>query len=245
MPNLADSFERIYVINLRRRTDRRRRMERELTRIGTSPSQPSVRFFEACEVDDAGTFRSRGERGCLMSHLEVAREALRDRLDSVLIFEDDAMFTPASLDDAGRSLLADLKSRPWHIAFLGHDERVLESDSPGPARWKRIDEPRTGMHCYALSGRDPVVLGELVDHIGQVLIRPPGHPDGGAVSTDPAYNLFYMRRPDVVTLAATPVLAVQGSSSSDLSPAWFDRMPPLRYCADQLRSIRLLLKRSA
>lgn len=86
---MFDSYDRICIINLPERTDRRAEMERELARIGLS-GDPRVYFFAAIRPDTVGHFRSIGEHGVFLSHLAILEQG-----GSVLILEDDCDFTPA------------------------------------------------------------------------------------------------------------------------------------------------------
>ena len=57
-----ECFDRIRVINLVERRDRRRDMERELAGIGLA-DDPRVAFISALRPNDAGNFTSVGARG--------------------------------------------------------------------------------------------------------------------------------------------------------------------------------------
>ena len=59
---MFEKFERIYVINLPNRTDRRKETEIELSKAGG----PLAIFFPAIRPPEAGKFRSIGERGCFV-----------------------------------------------------------------------------------------------------------------------------------------------------------------------------------
>jgi hypothetical protein len=86
-------------------------------------------------------------------------------------------------------------------------------------------------------------MPELIAHFAAVASRPAGHPEGGKCNADPALGLFYLQRPQIKALCAHPSLSVQGSSSSDLTPNWFDRIAPLRFAANHARNLKLRLTR--
>lgn len=88
---MFDQYQRVVVINLPERVDRRRQMESELKAIGAAER---VRFFPACKPQNAGPFQSKGEHGCYLSHLTILKEAAAAN-ESVLILEDDCDFTAA------------------------------------------------------------------------------------------------------------------------------------------------------
>lgn len=88
--SFANAFDQVRIINLPKRADRRREMDRELQQLGISGDQ-RIQYFPARRPLDAGKFTSIGARGCYESHKDILREAAR--LDqSVLILEDDCEF---------------------------------------------------------------------------------------------------------------------------------------------------------
>lgn len=84
-------FDRVRVINLPERTDRRAEMIGELTSLGLW-GKANVEFSDATRTLSAAPWRSVGEHGCYLSHLEVLREAAAAN-ESVLLLEDDCDFT--------------------------------------------------------------------------------------------------------------------------------------------------------
>lgn len=148
---LQTYFDRVVCINLRRRTDRWLAFQEQLEQVDWP-----FRFVERFNgidgrrvspplwfnIGDAG-----GTWGCLMSHLRVWEEALNDDLDSVLIFEDDAVLC----DGFGDQVSQFLRHVPsnWDQLWIGGDH------VPDSTPW-RINEfvyrPEAAhrMHCYAM-----------------------------------------------------------------------------------------------
>jgi hypothetical protein len=58
-------FDRIRIINLPSRPDRRREMEAELRRLGLA-GDPRVEFVDGVVVEDMAPFRARGEKGVFL-----------------------------------------------------------------------------------------------------------------------------------------------------------------------------------
>ncbi|CAB3746230.1 hypothetical protein GQ57_10405 [Burkholderia sp. MSh2] len=229
--NLLANFDRIYVINLRARTDRRRQILRELERVGMARDDARVRFFEAVGPDDPGGFPSIGARGCYLSHLGVLREARDAGLHNVLVLEDDAVFEPA-LARCGAAMADTLRHRAWDFAYVGHVEPG-DADTPG---WHRTDRPLVCAHCYAVNGP---ALEPLVAFLEACLARAPGDPLGGPMHVDGALSMFRATRHPGRTLLAVPSLARQRSSRSDIATGrWFDRAGPLRTLAAYARSLK-------
>jgi len=211
-PDLFRSlFDRIYVINLPDRTDRRREMLAELRRIGME-GDPVVEFFPAVRPADKGEFGSRGERGCFLSHLGVMKDAVAKGHRSILILEDDVGWTRAALARMAR--LDALRTTDW--AFLhggqGHDRPA----SDGAIRLERLDPERELLlgHFIGLRGE---AIGQLVAYLEAMLGRPNGSPEGGPMHVDGAYSWFRRAHPDVAAYVCVPSVARQRSSRSDIS----------------------------
>jgi glycosyl transferase, family 25 len=119
-------------INLDRRPERWEQMQHKFEQHGIH----SVRRFRALDGETAtipahwdGT---PGAYGCLLSHLEVVREARRLGLPSILIFEDDVVFDDQfeqKFSEYSHQLPAD-----WDMLFFGalhKDELIKVSDNIG------------------------------------------------------------------------------------------------------------------
>ena len=119
MSHPLDYFERIFIINLPSRTDRRSEMAAQLKTIGLSLAQANVELFPAVRPDAPEGFSSIGARGCFMSHLGVLRSAQRLGLQRVAIFEDDLDF---AMDFNARmpSLVQQLTATDWSIFYGGY-----------------------------------------------------------------------------------------------------------------------------
>lgn len=211
------SFDRVCIINLPERADRRRAVTRELQRQGLTVDGDRVRFVDGIRPDGPGDFPSTGARGCFLSHLQVLSEARADGVQRLLVLEDDVMFT-AVLASAN-SLGTALKRDDWHLAYPGHAQPPL----PGPLRWERSSAPLVCAHCYVVHGD---ALDTLIEHLEACLARRSGHPLGSPMHYDGALTVLRAARPDLVTLLASRSLAGQRSSRSDIiGPSWLDRLP--------------------
>jgi GR25 family glycosyltransferase involved in LPS biosynthesis len=93
-----------FVINLKRREDRRREICHELNKIGLEAN-----LFPAIEHEH-------GILGCAMSHIECLKLAQKNAWDYVLIFEDDAvLLDPTTL----KTLLAKYLKTDFDVLHLG------------------------------------------------------------------------------------------------------------------------------
>lgn len=227
---LIDQFERISIINLPERADRRAEINGELARMGRRIDGQHIRLFPAIRPNDAGEFPSLGARGCFMSHRAVIKQALDDGVRNVLVMEDDLLLDPRFIQPQS-AMCTTLQQNHWEIAYLGHiDPAHMNSASP---TFVTTDQPQVTLHCYALNRE---VLEPLYQYLSQCLERPNGHPLGSQMHVDGAFSLFRQFNPQIRTLIATPSLGHQRSSRSDIAHnRWFDRTPVLRQAAGLLR----------
>jgi glycosyl transferase family 25 len=230
---LADLFGRVDILNLPERQDRLKATRRELRRLGFNVDSPKVRVPYAPRPTNNNGLHSRGVYGSFLSHLQSIRDARRDGLHSLWVLEDDACFSQRLIGQ--QSPIADfLVDTVWDMCFFGHSLEC--SSSPGGPPFIRSSEPFMWAHCYAVHSR---VFDRLIQYLEETLSRPPGHPEGGRVYIDGAYNLFRRFNSDVVCLVSSPCLCIQRGSPSNLNTAkWFDRSPFVRPLTQAARTLR-------
>jgi glycosyl transferase family 25 len=188
-------YDRIALINLEKRADRRVQMRRELARIGLG-DDPRVRFFPAIEPFDRGRWKNIGEHGCFMSHYAVVQEAARSG-ESLLLLEDDCDFTDAAMSsDWGRGS---------DIFYGGYWVPDFSDPHGGIVQ---------GAHCMGFSSRTLQPLAKFFEQLLEESRPPPA---------DGVYVDFRRQYPDLVTSFARPQIAVQRQSASDISPGRYDR----------------------
>lgn len=234
MNSLFD-FERICVINLPHRVDRRTEIAEQLTFVGLSFDSPSVELFSAVRPADAGGFESIGARGCFMSHLEILRQSRS--LRNVLILEDDLDFIPgirAAIGPALEALPGD-----WGMFYGG----CVTDAMPGSSPLTPIPPHASLQTAHFVAFNGPVI-GRLVDYLDAILQRSPGHIDGGPMHVDGAYSRFRADNPSMRVFAAIPELGYQRASRTDIhSLKWFDRTPIVRELVQMIRRRRASKKR--
>lgn len=209
-------FDRIRIINLPERRDRRRDMERELAAVGLS-GDPRVSFFAAIRPADAGDFTSIGAHGVYRSQHAILREAAAAN-QSVLILEDDCDFTPAVRDyDFGEG---------WDIFYGGYY-------AEDPANLAASDI--IGAHMMGFSAAGARRVCAYLDGLQYEGVHPP---------IDAAYIWFRRAHPDVATHFAVPPLGIQRSSRSDIvDPRFYDRLPVLAPAAALARRLLRRIRR--
>lgn len=153
--NVIDYFDRVRIINISSRKDRRLETVEEFARNGFHIDDEKIGFFEAVTPSEGNGFPSVGVRGCFLSHLGVLEEAMRLNLKNILILEDDIQFS-RHISQYGREAIESLEGMEWDIVYFGHP---FEENSNLPA-WKAVDRPIHLAHFYAVNGK---CFGKLRD----------------------------------------------------------------------------------
>ena len=185
-----DHFDLIRIVNLPERADRRREMNRELSKIGLR-DDPRVRYFAAIRPEARHDFTSIGARGVYESHKQLLREATEQN-KSVLILEDDCSFRRDASD-----YVSDGK---WDIFYGGY-----YATSPDDL----VHSDIIGAHMMGFSKEG----ARRVSNYFKALEYEGTHPP-----IDAAYVWFRRAFPAVSTEFAIPPMAHQRSSKSDIAP---------------------------
>lgn len=209
------AFDRIRIINLPSRPDRRAEMRGELRRLGLD-ADPRVQFVDGVVVNDMSPWRSRGEKGVFLAHLSILRDAAAAG-ESVLILEDDVDFTAAA--------------RTWNPP-KGCDIGYGGYEATDPSNLEASDI--VGAHCMGFSAR---VVRALAPFLEKLLDHPSPPPIDGA------YVWFRRKADGFVTDFANPVVAVQRPSRSDIARGRFDTNPLLRLPLQLARRLKRSLTR--
>lgn len=211
MSSLFEAFDRIRVVSLPDRQDRRRSIARQLKQIG-------FEFFDAYRVSEPGPFYKAGSFGAYLSHLQILGEAAL-RNESVLILQDDCIFRPDAYE---------YQVPPCDIFYGSHgadDDCIIGAHCMGfSATAAKL------ANDYLLKLLDPTLPADPVAQKEpgfDPLIRPP---------IDGAIVWFRRAHPELKTAFA--LLADQRSSRSDVSPGRMDRVPVVREAARLTRWLR-------
>jgi glycosyl transferase, family 25 len=231
MKRLIEAFDRAYVINLQDRADRRRDVKREFKKIGADIPSDKVRFYTAVRPADQGEFPSLGARGVFTSHRDILDLAIGEGLRNVLVFEDDVSFRSVQ-----ESLIMETAERlfqqEWDIVLFGYYEPAGDNLPRPLVPWRG----RTlGTHFYGVNGR---FMGKMLRYMRDCEARPRNHPEG-PTSADGIYNRVRLTNPDVRVFLASPMLAYQRSSRSDIRPGTsYDKfvwLEPMTRCARSIK----------
>lgn len=229
---MFDNFEKIFVVNLAQRVDRRRETEVELGRTGGLRAE----FFPAIRPESAGKFGSIGEHGCFMSHFTLLKNSIG--LKNLLILEDDINF---SKQFARNSNLVDLLPLNWDIFYGGYNQLPDRRQLPAQTGLVEVEGSTEfiGTHCYAVNGP---TIPKLVKAYELFLSRERGHKDGGPMPVDGAMNLA-RNQLNLRTFVAIPPLAFQRSSRTDVGHTkWFDNTPAIKSVVQTARRIKNMLR---
>lgn len=147
---LKDYFERIFVISLPHKEDRRERLVNQLKELGLAEPEDLVwvRAVSGEKCPPPAYFQAgAGAWGCLHSHLRIVQDALMDGLENYLVLEDDVLFHESS----AKCLERFMEEMPddWGQIYLGGQHLQDPAEVEGTSfvlRAKNIN--RT--HAFAL-----------------------------------------------------------------------------------------------
>ncbi|HEU4459265.1 MAG TPA: glycosyltransferase family 25 protein [Methylibium sp.] len=234
-PHPLEQFDRIFVINLAHRTDRRREMDEQLRRIGLSLEWPRITVFDAVRPDGPGNFPTLGARGCFMSHLGVLREAQRLGLKRVLVWEDDLDFTDDFVQVL-ESMRGEFDAQPWSMFYGTY---LAPEGAPAPSGLVIRAEPTTRLVNTQFMAFQGDAIAAAADHLTLMMNRAPGHPEGGPMHVDGALNWFRRAHPERLVLLAAEQMGYERPSRTDVHElAWYDRVPLVRDVVDGLRKLK-------
>ncbi|XP_061634542.1 procollagen galactosyltransferase 2 isoform X2 [Phyllopteryx taeniolatus] len=142
-PQDAIGLDDIFLINLKRRLDRRSRMLKTMSALGlratlsaavdgkalnTSQLQAlGIEMMPGYKDPYSGRVLTRGEIGCFLSHHSIWSQVVERGLQKVLVLEDDVRFEPrfkrrlqAILDDVDKAQLA------WDLIYVGRKRMQVQ-----------------------------------------------------------------------------------------------------------------------
>jgi glycosyl transferase family 25 len=232
-------FDKVFVINLPSRADRRREMDQQLRSIGLAIDAPLIEVFPAIRPPDKGSFDSAGARGAFSSHLGVLRNAVRAGYRRILILEDDVNFTQnfnAQLDRALRSI----DSQGWQLFYGGY--KLM--DAPPPPYGTPLIDPTREIWLAHFLGVAAPAISMAAEFLETLLTRPAGDPRGGPMHVDGAYSWLRRLNPNITTRLAAPQIAYQRASRTDIHQLrWFDRLTGVRDLIAIARALKNAMRR--
>ncbi len=227
---LLHQFASTQIINLKHRADRKRRVMAQFRALGIDMEAARGRFVEGKYFTSRNHFKNAGVRGCFESHLELLFACAASG-KPMLICEDDVEFRIDALAIHHANGFK-IPESGWDIIYFGLiGKRPYTSVGLLPYHDYNI-----GLHCYGVM---PEAAGRMASYFEASLAREPAHPEGGCIHPDGAMNDFRYKHPEIRSLIATPCIATQFASRTDLgTEKWFDRILPLRPLIEPLRQLR-------
>ena len=224
---MFQAFDKISIISLPHRTDRRKEMREQLRKVGLK-GDPRVEFFDAVRPADPGRFANIGANGCYSSHLEILKA---NRGKPILILEDDCDFSP---DAAAYPMPGD-----FDVFYGGY----LWASEPDDLLTSRVI---VGSHCMGLSARASALAADYLDGLVKGELPPdpiaaadPGFTPGKLAPIDGSYVWFRRAHPELKTVFAEPQIAFQRPSRTDIGDQkLYDRLPVIRSIAELGRRLK-------
>jgi GR25 family glycosyltransferase involved in LPS biosynthesis len=125
--NINDQIiiDKVYIINLERRIDRKNKILEELNKVGITnyefitaiDGNNSIihKRYKELKDEKKSKIKSSGHLGCLLSHKKALKKALADNTNQSLILEDDIFFKNNNFINELKNIII----CPWKIIFLG------------------------------------------------------------------------------------------------------------------------------
>lgn len=117
MKTLNDYFTKIYVINLDRRPDRYQECQVEFNKIGADVER--IAAIDGKEIPDSWGLSPR-DKACFAvttMHTRLIEEAILNKYDNILIFEDDVMFVDNFNEIFNKRM--EFLPEDWDLLYIG------------------------------------------------------------------------------------------------------------------------------
>ncbi|XOF35359.1 MAG: glycosyltransferase family 25 protein [Candidatus Electrothrix sp. YB6] len=232
---LENYFDKIYVVNLPERIDRRREITEALQRIGISFTPGKVELFPAVKPTEAAGFSSPGVRGCFLSHLSILRKAAELDLSNVLVIEDDVEFV-SIFEQLWPAMQQQLQDASWNFAYLGYthvEGSTLASRKTEHVEMRPLPDSLRCTHAYAVSRP---TFAPLIEHLEELEQHRP-------IDVDGAFNVFRRKYPETLTLIAEPQVIRDRASHSDLHNTGWRATWVMRILLQPARRIKNFFRR--
>jgi len=109
-------FDKIFCVNMKHRTDRWELSKKEFEKVG---------ILERVERFDAVADSENPKKGFYESHMRIVKLAYEQKLNNVLIFEDDVAFYKNMCTDKLNKSLDALTKSDWEFYYMGGCERRI------------------------------------------------------------------------------------------------------------------------
>jgi len=209
-------FDEIYMINLARRPDRRKKMLMSLEELGLYANEQDAvdgrtltkEIVEEMGIHPMKDFKdpylerpmTMGEIGCFLSHWNIWKDVVANRLEYVLVLEDDIRFE-SDFNRKMRNLLIEAKELLWNVKwdliYIGR-KRMSQSEEVRVAGTEHLVWAKysywTLAYILRLSGARKLIAGDPfkqmipVDEYIPIMFN--DHNDAELMSKFPTRNLI-------------------------------------------------------
>lgn len=159
---INEYFDKIYCINLSRRDDRWRMVKNEFDSKGISVD----RFFgvDGKELDDIeididprrasilGILENKAALGCLLSHINLIKDAKKNGYQRILVFEDDVV-----LSNDFKDRISEISAIDWKLVYLGASQFDWDNIRMANGFYKARNTLGSFAYCLDLSIYDELI----------------------------------------------------------------------------------------
>jgi GR25 family glycosyltransferase involved in LPS biosynthesis len=142
-------IDRVYCINLEKRTDKKAKAITEFRKNGIE----GVEFFRGTDgriEAPEGILITKPEYGCSDSHVRIWRDMIENGYETALVFEDDVLILP-DFNSKLEQVFDELQVDPeWDYVNLGPHDWKIKQERVTPLLTKGSS---WGSHCYIISQR--------------------------------------------------------------------------------------------
>lgn len=163
MNNLNDYFERIYCINLAKRSERWESVKKQF--LNNNITAIRYEAIDGNKYDSVNGLKP-GELGCLLSHLNILKECQKNNIENLLITEDDVQFC----EDFNFKFFEYIKELPkWDMLYLGANHALCNPYESNPPI-KVTEHVYRVIHAYSTHAYavNKSCYQYLIDHISNL-----------------------------------------------------------------------------
>lgn len=180
---LFERFDKVYCINLDRRTDRMSNFKKEVEKYDLGEyTRISAVDGENLNLNDYNGKLLKGELGLVLTNLEIIKNAKDNKYGKILVLEDDCVFTDEILkiDDYFKELPDN-----WDMLYMGGNHNTHMGVQPP----KIINEKVCKLHT-TYSTHFVGIKNTVYDHIIEILSRKDKQLDVSYVTLQKIFNIY-------------------------------------------------------
>jgi len=194
---LHNYYDEAFFINLPERTDRLQEIQSELNRVHISANK-----FQAIKPSSPAFGLRIGQLGCILSHLEVIKNASKRNLNSVLIMEDDVIFIEKFNEVIPNFIKQLLEIPKWDLLYIG-----FRQNGPYEYKTRNIVKLQGALCTHAY-----IIRKSIFNLVIEEFKRDP-------TTIDVIYNRIC---PVINAIAFKPILAWQRANFSDIEGGYYN-----------------------